>query len=125
MRKPRQLGLRIFFARKVVNSKMEEQNNSFLATEKPGRLMRKYAIPCIISLLIGAWTACFTQCLFLIYLQLFCPQSSLQLRTAKLAASATILYTLPNGIPVSLLSFATDSYSGKIRVSPLKETFFT
>ena len=33
---------------------MEEQNNSFLAAEKPGRLMRKYAIPCIISLLVGA-----------------------------------------------------------------------
>ena len=27
---------------------------SFLATEKPGRLMQKYAVPCIISLLVGA-----------------------------------------------------------------------
>ncbi len=33
---------------------MEEQNNSFLATEKVGKLMSKYAIPCIISLLVGA-----------------------------------------------------------------------
>ncbi len=33
---------------------MEEQNTSFLATEKVGKLMRKYAIPCIISLLVGA-----------------------------------------------------------------------
>ncbi len=33
---------------------MEEQNNSFLATEKVGKLMRTYAIPCIISLLVSA-----------------------------------------------------------------------
>ena len=33
---------------------MEEQNNSFLATENVGKLMGKYAIPCIISLLVGA-----------------------------------------------------------------------
>ncbi len=33
---------------------MEEKSNSFLATEKVGTLMRKYAIPCIISLLVGA-----------------------------------------------------------------------
>lgn len=34
---------------------MEEQkSNSFLETEKLGGLMRKYAVPCIISLLIGA-----------------------------------------------------------------------
>lgn len=33
---------------------MEEQKNSFLATEKIGKLMSKYAIPCIISLLVGA-----------------------------------------------------------------------
>ncbi len=33
---------------------MENQNNSFLATEKISRLMGKYAIPCIISLLVGA-----------------------------------------------------------------------
>ncbi len=31
-----------------------ENNNSFLATEKVSKLMRKYAIPCIISLLVGA-----------------------------------------------------------------------
>ncbi|MDD6800937.1 MAG: MATE family efflux transporter [Firmicutes bacterium] len=33
---------------------MEEQNKSFLADESVGKLMRKYAIPCIISLLVGA-----------------------------------------------------------------------
>ncbi len=31
-----------------------EQHQSFLATEKVGKLMQKYAIPCIISLLVGA-----------------------------------------------------------------------
>lgn len=33
---------------------MEGQNNSFLQTQPVGKLMRKYAIPCIISLLVGA-----------------------------------------------------------------------
>ena len=33
---------------------MEEKNNAFLADEKIGRLMKGYAIPCIISLLVGA-----------------------------------------------------------------------
>lgn len=33
---------------------MEATNQSFLATEKISTLMRKYAIPCIISLLVGA-----------------------------------------------------------------------
>ncbi len=33
---------------------MEQKSNSFLETEKPGKLMRKYSIPCIISLLVGA-----------------------------------------------------------------------
>ena len=33
---------------------MEQTNQSFLATEQIGRLMRKYAVPCIISLLVGA-----------------------------------------------------------------------
>lgn len=32
---------------------MEEQN-SYLITEKVGRLMKKYAVPCVISLLVGA-----------------------------------------------------------------------
>ncbi len=32
----------------------ETKSNSFLETEKVGKLMRKYAIPCIISLLVGA-----------------------------------------------------------------------
>ena len=31
-----------------------EESQSFLATEKVGKLMSKYAIPCIISLLVGA-----------------------------------------------------------------------
>lgn len=33
---------------------MESNNQSYLATEKIGKLMSKYAIPCIISLLVGA-----------------------------------------------------------------------
>ena len=33
---------------------MKEQNNSFLISRPVGELMRKYAIPCIISLLVGA-----------------------------------------------------------------------
>lgn len=33
---------------------MKENDTSFLANEKIGRLMRQYAVPCIISLLVGA-----------------------------------------------------------------------
>lgn len=33
---------------------MEQKSNSFLETEKVGKLMQKYAIPCIISLLVAA-----------------------------------------------------------------------
>ena len=33
---------------------MEKANQSFLVTEKIGKLMGKYAVPCIISLLVGA-----------------------------------------------------------------------
>ena len=33
---------------------MEEKSNAFLETEKVGRLMQKYAVPCIISLLVAA-----------------------------------------------------------------------
>ena len=33
---------------------MEERNQSYLANEKVGRLMLKYSVPCIISLLVGA-----------------------------------------------------------------------
>lgn len=33
---------------------MDQKSNSFLETEKIGTLMRKYAIPCIISLLVAA-----------------------------------------------------------------------
>lgn len=33
---------------------METNNNSFLIREPVGKLMVKYAIPCIISLLVGA-----------------------------------------------------------------------
>ena len=32
----------------------ELRSNEFLVREKPGRLMRKYAIPCIISLVVAA-----------------------------------------------------------------------
>ena len=33
---------------------MEQQTNRFLETEKVGKLMRKYAVPCVISLLVAA-----------------------------------------------------------------------
>ncbi|MBQ8545669.1 MAG: MATE family efflux transporter [Clostridia bacterium] len=33
---------------------MEKENQSYLATENVGKLMGKYAVPCIISLLVGA-----------------------------------------------------------------------
>lgn len=33
---------------------MEQKSNSFLETEKTGKLMRKYTVPCIISLLVAA-----------------------------------------------------------------------
>lgn len=33
---------------------MQENNQSYLATERIGKLMGKYAVPCIISLLVGA-----------------------------------------------------------------------
>lgn len=33
---------------------MEQNNQAYLVNEKVGKLMRKYAIPCIISLLVGA-----------------------------------------------------------------------
>ena len=33
---------------------MEETSNQFLGREPVGRLMKKYAVPCIISLLVGA-----------------------------------------------------------------------
>ncbi len=31
-----------------------ERSQNFLATENVGRLMQKYAVPCVISLLVGA-----------------------------------------------------------------------
>lgn len=33
---------------------MDKNNQSYLVTEKMGKLMRKYSVPCIISLLVGA-----------------------------------------------------------------------
>ena len=33
---------------------MEQQTNQFLETERVGALMRRYAVPCVISLLVGA-----------------------------------------------------------------------
>lgn len=38
----------------LCGKKMNENENRFLGTEPVGSLMRKYAIPCIISLLVGA-----------------------------------------------------------------------
>ena len=33
---------------------MEQKTNAFLANEKTDALMRKYAVPCVISLLVAA-----------------------------------------------------------------------
>lgn len=33
---------------------MDQKSNAFLETEKIGRLMRKYSIPCVISLVVAA-----------------------------------------------------------------------
>ncbi|MDD6727322.1 MAG: hypothetical protein PUE16_08330 [Lactimicrobium massiliense] len=33
---------------------MEEKTNAFMETESVGRLMRKFSVPCIISLLVAA-----------------------------------------------------------------------
>ena len=41
-----------YFGKDVIP--MEENSNQFLGEERIGKLMRKYAIPCIISLLVGA-----------------------------------------------------------------------
>ena len=41
----------LFFERKVI---FGETGNQFLGTERVSKLMRQYAIPCIISLLVGA-----------------------------------------------------------------------
>jgi len=46
------MSTRYFFG-KVVNP-MEKKTNQFLGEERIGKLMKKYAIPCIISLLVGA-----------------------------------------------------------------------
>lgn len=35
-----------------------ESSNEFLGTERIGKLMQKYAIPCIISLLVAHWMRC-------------------------------------------------------------------
>ena len=45
------LRISYFFERKVI---FLETGNQFLGTERIGKLMRQYAIPCIISLLVGA-----------------------------------------------------------------------
>ena len=39
---------------RLSGGKKMEQNQSYLAEERLGRLMGKYAVPCIISLLVGA-----------------------------------------------------------------------
>ena len=45
------LRISYFFERKVI---FLETGNQFLGTERVSKLMRQYAIPCIISLLVGA-----------------------------------------------------------------------
>ncbi len=53
MRKSRFWTCALFFC-VLGGFQMEQTNQNFLANEKMGALMRKYAIPCIISLLVGA-----------------------------------------------------------------------
>lgn len=43
-----------YFAKMEVTEVMEQKSNAFLETEKIGTLMRQYAVPCIISLLVAA-----------------------------------------------------------------------
>lgn len=40
-----------------------EQKQLGLATEKIGRLMGRYAVPCVISLLVGGFTTLSVRCL--------------------------------------------------------------
>ena len=47
------MDLRLFCVYQEVKQ-MEQNNPSYLATEKISKLMGKYAVPCIISLLVGA-----------------------------------------------------------------------
>ena len=53
MRKSGFPDLRIFCAQKG-KVKNLEQSNQYLGTQPVGRLMKQYAVPCIISLLVGA-----------------------------------------------------------------------
>ncbi len=46
-------GMRFFVVKKE-EVPMEQKQNAFLETEKLPKLMRKYAVPCVISLLVGA-----------------------------------------------------------------------
>ena len=56
MRKSSHSGLTHYFFVQLEEAlkKMKDISSAFLATEKVGKLMKKYAIPCIISLLVGA-----------------------------------------------------------------------
>ena len=47
-------GMRFFVVKIEEELFMDQKSNAFLETEKIGVLMRKYAIPCIISLLVAA-----------------------------------------------------------------------
>lgn len=48
------MGLRIFLFQKRKVTNYMNTGNQFLETERIGKLMKQYAIPCIISLLVGA-----------------------------------------------------------------------
>ena len=54
MRKSRFFGLTHYFFILILEVIMEEVAQNYLAEQPIGRLMRKYAVPCIISLLVGA-----------------------------------------------------------------------
>lgn len=50
------MDLRAFFVLKFILSEVvlmnENEKNAFLVTEPPGKLMKKYSLPCVISLLV-------------------------------------------------------------------------
>ena len=48
------MDLRIFLFQKRKVTNYMNTGNQFLETERIGKLMKQYAIPCIISLLVGA-----------------------------------------------------------------------
>ena len=85
---------------------MEQTANQFLGREPVGRLMKKYAVPCIISLLVGA--------LYNIVDQIFIANAS-YLGSYGNAANAEVKYILRRCFHISFFSGRRSTAS----VSPL------